>query len=408
MYYDQHKKRNPESALVYIERYNRANGTVLMDFINSEERSFFLQNLNLVPGNSLASMIMVSNYFGKIIRQNTVYSINRSKISQLMQDQLISVNDNSFLIGFNIELNDNAEELFDYAVSIRPSPTTFNFLIATSPNTLHTVPQLGQPTTNIKVIVRNVGQGNWNEIYENNHVKLVYDVGAPLLASISEVRTIIGKKPTDYSTDRPGIILSHWDVDHYHSLVGMTDAELACFSFFICRDILPNTTAQDLFARITAIIGLANIFCLSQLPRVQRSPVHLIPHTPLSAPHILFNSEYHKNRNKSGLVLLLRTHSSSLILSGDVHYEQLSADVLPSIIFGNTNGHVHNLIAPHHGGLAGDYVYALPNGVITKIAAISVGVNPWGHPYGVYTNGLSNSGFTVVRTDRVGDITINL
>ncbi|MBK8624806.1 MAG: hypothetical protein IPN86_04320 [Saprospiraceae bacterium] len=177
----------------------------------------------------------------------------------------------------------------------------------------------------LSVIIRNIGQGNWNEINLDAETKVVFDAGASMYASRSEIRNIIGDRAIKYSNDRPGIILSHWDKDHYHSLIGMSDAELTNFSYFICRDKVPNLTSRILFNRISSSVGTQNTYTISAAQRtLNNGQTRLIPLFPLTNQFIIYNGQEHKNRNISGLVVSLKTQKSSVILSGDCHYEQLT------------------------------------------------------------------------------------
>jgi beta-lactamase superfamily II metal-dependent hydrolase len=258
----------------------------------------------------------------------------------------------------------------------------------------------------LSVTVRNVGQGNWDEINEDDKTKVVFDAGASMYATRTDIRNIIGYRANKYSTEKPGLILSHWDKDHYHSLVGMTDAELANFSFFICRDRVPNLTSRILFGRIIAAIGTANTYTIPAEPRTTRGGhTHLIPLMPVTSQFMIYNAQYHKNRNISGLVVSLKTKSSSIILSGDCHYEQIFVDVLHHLDY----KHKHHLVVPHHGGKAGKYIYNLPRNVTPDKAIISVGPNNYGHPLQNYTRALALDYFNVQKTQTVkSDITINL
>jgi beta-lactamase superfamily II metal-dependent hydrolase len=403
MYYYYHKKQYPDAILIYIEEYNRINRTVLFDFVDSNEFAIFAQNINLDRSSTGASMVLITNYIGRRVQENTVYAISLTTLKLWHSEQAITTENNSFLIGYNIELNSNQQQVFDRSVTIGEfddfqllSHMTGNGHNSNLPFTAN-----GQ----ISVVIRNVGQGNWNEIHTNNAVNVIFDAGAPFNAARSQVLGIIGNRPLTYARDKPGLILSHWDKDHYHSLIGMTDAELSGFSYFICRDRVPNYTSRILFVRIKNAVGAANTFCIPAIARTRRGGyTSLVPLTASHQQHILFNSQHHKNRNISGIVLALRTSTSSMILSGDSLYEQLQTDVIPHLNY----PHGHNLIVPHHGGNAGIYNYRLPSGVNPLDAIISVGPNTYGHPMWSNTNALTTTGFLTKRTDKIGDISIIL
>lgn len=256
------------------------------------------------------------------------------------------------------------------------------------------------------VVIRKVEQGNWNEIHVNNKCKIVYDAGTSINASYLDIQRIIGNKIQEYSKSNPGLILSHWDKDHYHCLLGMSNNDLKVFSFFVCRHFVPNLTCRLLFNRISTAVGSNNTYSLPNAIRTNKSRrIRFFPITPTSNQLVIYNAQYHKDRNKSGIVLSLKTSASSIILSGDAHYKQISDDILPSLNY----IHKHNLVVPHHGGKAGSYIYNLPNSVIPNIAIISTGKNQYGHPLLNITRSLRLQWFNLRRTDlSFYDIIINL
>ncbi|MCC5928982.1 MAG: hypothetical protein JJU28_07030 [Cyclobacteriaceae bacterium] len=238
-------------------------------------------------------------------------------------------------------------------------------------------------------------------------VNIVYDAGAPMNSSRADIATIIGNRNILYPTSKPVLILSHWDKDHYHSLIGMTDTELQSnFSAFVCRDRVPNQTSRILFGRLRNAVGSANTYTISANSRLTRGgPTFFSPLTPINNQVVLYNSQHHKNRNISGLALTVKTKSGSIILPGDTHYDQISRDILPHLNY----RHKHNLVVPHHGGKAGAYQYNTPALATVDKAVISVGANRYGHPFANHIASLRTSGFTSHQTNAVAtDIIVTL
>jgi hypothetical protein len=242
MYYFDFIRLFPDSVLVYIEEFNKKAGTVLFDFIDSNEYSSFNESLNLSTDLNKPSMVLLTNYKGRTVQDNSIYVIRLATIQSWREQIAInSDNLNSFLIAYYIDVTKTEEPIFKESVSISDlfdSVYLDNLIMKGSGDgskiTFH---KKGK----VSVTIRNVGQGNWNEINFNDSVKIVYDAGAPMNASRTDVATIIGNRNTLYPTSKPILILSHWDKDHYHSLIGMTDTELQNnFSAFVCRDRIPN------------------------------------------------------------------------------------------------------------------------------------------------------------------------
>jgi len=405
MYYYYHKKYFKDDILVYIEEFNKKNGIVLFDFLDSTEYNSFTEigGLNYTLKNP--SMVLIKNYKHRTIQENTIYAIKRNVIESWRELNLInSDNQNSFLIGYTIELTSDDNQIFFESVSLNDSLDYFLNYYMTGSGSLKSLPI--KIKGKLSVTVRDVGQGNWNEINENDKTKIVFDAGASMYASTTDIKKIIGNRSKKYSIEKPGLILSHWDKDHYHSLVGMTNAELGNFSFFICRDRVPNLTSRILFGRIMAAIGNANTYTISAQPRTARGGhTQLIPLMPISSQFIIYNAQHHKNRNISGLIVSLKTKSASIILSGDCHYKQISVDVLPHLNF----KHNHHLVVPHHGGKAGNYIYNLPKNVTPDKAIISVGKNNYGHPLNNNLRALALNRFSIQKTQTLkNDLTINL
>lgn len=401
MYYYYYNKYYPNDILVFIEEINREENLVVFDFIDSNEFEKFDNTLEFQHKTLKASMVKVTNYKQKSIRENTVYAIDRNVLLSLRQN--IEQIEYSFLFGYTINLTNEADFLFKTSVTVGEMDR-YNIGAITSGGAKENILDITLKGT-IDVIVRNIGQGNWNEITVEKVVKVVYDAGAPMNASRTIVRTYIGNKPTEYSKDKPCLILSHWDKDHYHSLVGMSDAELQCFSSFICPDIRPNLTSRILYGRIEAAIGRNMIHTVSNIPKVRGVPATLGLISPVGNNFMVFNSTANKNRNASGIVIAIKTSNSSIIMPGDCHYNLLSNCILPLLNY----THKHNLVVPHHGGNAGAYNYNLHPGTTPKHAVISVGKNRYGHPKLAYTRALTFDRFQVSNTQTVGaDFIINL
>jgi hypothetical protein len=395
------REKKPDSVLVYVEEFNRSEGIVLFDFIDSDEFRLFLNSINLDYDLKEPSMVLLRNYKGREIRDNTIYAIQRRTILSWRQEDIQESDTlNSFLIGFRIDVSDTDQSIFkkSFSPSFLEKYYSHNFFMTGRGN----VPNVPiQYSGRISAVVRNVGQGNWNEVCFNDNVKIVFDAGAPMTATKEEIKKFIGNRSSLYPDSKPILILSHWDKDHYHALIGMSDSELNdSFSAFVCRDFVPNQTSRMLFDRIKIAVGTENTYCIPADRRGSgRGAIVLRPLTNIEDQVVLFNSEYHKNRNVSGMVVTVKTKDGSVILSGDVHYNQISKFVLPSLNY----RHSHNLVVPHHGGKAGKYTYRMPFGVKLSNAIISVGANSYHHPLESYVNALTASGFVVRQTKLASD-----
>ncbi|WP_336734607.1 hypothetical protein [Chryseobacterium sp. VD8] len=393
------KISNPD-IYVYVEEFNKKKKTVLIDFFDSNYYQVFTNEMGIEYNLDSPTMVMLNGYRYNI-KEDTIYKINLDVIDFLRNNiNLISQNENSFLIGFTINVENIETKIFGSSISVKKLDGYFNRYIDLSKFTFDIKGKL-------KVIIRNVGHGNWNEILSNDEVKIVFDAGASLNESKSNIRKIIDNRNIEYNNAKPILILSHWDKDHYHALLGMTDSELRNnFSAFICRSNKPNLTSRKLFSRIENALGIAKTYPISANVKNSKRGVVLFKNiNPITDQIVLYNAEEHKDRNISGLVLSVKSKNNSVILSGDCHYGQISRDILPHLNF----KHQHHLVVPHHGGNAGKYIYEIPKNAIPGRAIISSGKNSYGHPLTKNIDSLKSNRYIVEQTIRTNnDIIIQL
>lgn len=403
MDYVYYKRKFPNDILVYIEEFNRIRGVIIFDFIDSSEYGAFIDLLGEEFDLSYPSMTILKNYQGKAIKENAIYSIKPNIIQTWSRLNLIDrENIDSYLIGYKIDLELAPTEVFSNSVSISDSIDIDNF-------NWRQVDRTRDPNISltcqgqISVTVRDVGQGNWNEVSSQGQFKLVFDAGTSTNSTKLEVQHLVGSRNPLYESNKPHLVISHWDKDHYHCLLAMgKDTIKKNFKSFVCRDILPNLTSRILFNRILEALGSQNVFPIAAFNQDSKAKTRLKNITKPSGQIVIYNSYQHKNRNISGLVTSIKTTTGSMILSGDARYEQLSRDILAHLNY----PHTHHLLVPHHGGNAGPFKYSKPSFVSFGNAIISVGKNKYGHPFETNINSLKNSGFKIVQTKlKKSDIT---
>lgn len=404
MYLKYHRRYFPDDVLVYIEEFNKAEGFVLVDFYDSNEFERFTSYTNNDFDINVATMVSLISYQNRTIRENTYYSIKRETIDTWLENNSITQNENSLLIGYTIDMSNfnSDEEIFTHTVSLNDYDSYNHLMYGKRDISDIEFDLSGKLTVNI----RNVGQGNWNEIMSDESYAVVYDCGTSMNASKADVRALINSRNKKYIDNKPSLILSHWDKDHYHCLIGMTDAELSSFSNFICRDNVPNLTSRKLFSRISRLMSNKHIYAIPAEARTARGGLtYLNALNSTNNQLVIYNSQYHKDRNISGIFLSLKNAHSSVIFSGDSHYSQVSTCILPHLNF----KHKHYLIVPHHGGKGGNYIYNNPGKIQYESAIISVGPNRYGHPKPKYVSALKADFRTFTKTSLTkSDITINL
>lgn len=400
MNYSLYKRKYPNDVLVIVEEFNRRDRSVLFDFLDKNEYQNFTKLLALDDTVDRPSMILLNNYTNRSIRTNSVYAI-KPIIFESWRNQIErqNVNSNSLIIGFRINSALNDQVVFSESVTLDSNYRELNEMESSYQSEISET--FFYSGNGINVTIRNVGSGNWNEVFYDEFVKVVFDAGAPLNATRDEVQSIIGDRNIKYAKDKPHLIISHWDKDHYHALLAMDTKQLnQNFSTLICRADPTGLTSRNLFMKIAAALGPAKTIALSPEPgsRVKRDNVRYIRKTNPTNSVVLYNSQHHSNRNISGITIGVQSKEKSIILSADCDYRQISRDILTDYSAISS----HNLVVPHHGGDAGPFIYNLPKKVKPGLAIISVGANSYKHPDERNIIKLSSKGFQIRQTRHVG------
>jgi beta-lactamase superfamily II metal-dependent hydrolase len=398
MYYKYHKRRYSDHILIYVEEYNKSEKTILIDFVDSSEFELFVGLMNIEYDWKGSSMISLNNYNGRTIRENTAYAIPQDIIFE-WRTQIVENRKeiNSYLIGYNIDCTNTNKDIFSHSVTLTDYAFQKNTFDSSGGGSRFEIPLNFSGKTYVNI--RNVGQGNWNEIAFDKKVRIVFDAGAPMNASKNEIKEIIDDRNEIYCETKPLLILSHWDKDHYHSLLGMDDQQIADnFCGFVCRKDPPNKTSKKVFTLLKNALGKNNIYSIPAENRSKRGgPTYFESINNIKDRVVLYNSQYHKNRNISGLALSIKTKNTSVILPGDAHYEQLTRDILIDLNY----NHRHHLVVPHHGGQAGKFTYLKHKNIRYSKAVISVGKNNYKHPWKNNIIDLSSNGFDVLKTSKI-------
>jgi beta-lactamase superfamily II metal-dependent hydrolase len=388
-----------------IDSIDLINKTFLADFVESNNFALF----NALIGTSFPvdgpSMILFTNYF-KQKRAGSIYAISTALITQLSNESRITIIEDSFIIRMEINLAGIKEDIFKKSISHKAlsfkNPSIYFFdLYGSGDKELISLPSVGK----IEVIIKNIGQGSWNEVLIENNVRLVFDIGTHYSTKASQVISMLENKDNAYQKSNPGLIISHWDVDHYHFIKAMKDATISSFQFILCRNFVPSLMSRVIFSRLSRL----NSNCIAVGPDLRTIPsLREIPLFEYYNNHrfTIFNSGVSRNKNKDGLSVLIRNSTNSILLPGDQHYSQFDYFVIPKYL---NYKHIHYLIVPHHGGNAGAYKYKLSYLVKRGNAIISVGKNTYGHPFANMIKSLGSDRFQVCRTDiQNNDIVISL
>ena len=116
-------------------------------------------------------------------------------------------------------------------------PKTAN--ISPAPSNLEIVVDPTQKD-DIELTVVDCGHGNWNEIKTPTD-RLIYDVGASRRFTATQVRNLVAGRNIANETREVSVVISHWDVDHFHALLKFQPAELAKLRAVFVPSQVPDT-----------------------------------------------------------------------------------------------------------------------------------------------------------------------
>lgn len=387
--------KQPE-CIVYLEAYKKVEDGIVdayIDFRQMKDLVLFGRMANYE--NAKASFIELRSLkSSKRLRRGCYYKLNLN----LLVNYQLERREDSLLIGAFYDLKDmqmpggndtellqthealDSEELSEASI---PQGRVFD---------------VGQGT-DLKLVVKDVDQANWNELRCGNSVKVVYDAGARLHAKEPEVRAIFDSRKQDLMHSKPALVLSHWDMDHIHCLKVMTDSEIRdCFSKIVCPDKLRSMTSKGVLESFRRVLGRQNVYCLPLPVRTNGIDMHLWRREGCIS---LYKGESSSQINYCGLVMFVRGVNRSANYTGDCRLSQAKNVYDQETAQGLATGQ-HVLVAPHHGG---DYDakyrhYSRPCDRIE----ISVGANnDYGHPHPKMLEYLESLG-NVSQTKDVGDI----
>jgi beta-lactamase superfamily II metal-dependent hydrolase len=254
----------------------------------------------------------------------------------------------------------------------------------------------GAPT---KLVVWNCGQGNFNEVqFESS--RLLYDAGADIRWGRKQVRALLSRASLS-KTSPSFLILSHWDADHYLSILSMTAAELSALSAVVAPAPIPRTatvqrTLQALLGAGIQVVGVPP----SPRPNGTGRKIVLVRLQNLGAV-TLYRATPGASSNQTGIVVAVEGRVQTAILPGDHHYPKLAP------LVASARGIA--LVVPHHGGRAGALNPAAWRSKGAFDAMLSFGKgNQYGHPLPATTQFLRQCGANAQDTVTVGDIELVL
>lgn len=401
-----------KSPLISIDEYFKEKDgtyTLYADFRTMEDYRLFQAKFELEQ--SMPAFI-IKGYKSKYrIFKQKYYELN----IELINRQAIIPASDGFLFGYEIQLNEVDIPKDDNLLLVSQNSMEGTIV---PPIILDNIPYPNsfiktRFDSNYSVVVYNVGQGNWNEVDIDDYAALVYDTGTTITASRTEIVSINNRIIPQYINqhEKPMLVISHWDKDHYNCILGMNRQQIKSFAGCIFPCELPNTTSIKAYDILHKELGSNNMYPVG-MPKKQRNQTA----TPNLRNHIGRFSFYTgmscSDRNLGGIQVFVSGQKGNLTLTGDCGWFQLM-HILSNESNRLIEDRVCNIVVPHHGS-GHDETYAafltLPNMTPGK-AAISVckNKNRYHHPSQKVMSYLQNHlNYCVKRTDEEGDIVINL
>lgn len=240
-------------------------------------------------------------------------------------------------------------------------------------------------TSNFKLKVNNVEQGNWNEILADDVPYLIYDIGTNSFGKnvAQDIQNQLKSHPIQ--DDVNALFISHWHADHFNILTGMHDFELGHIKQFVCTTSIYSLTAFNIVRWFNLNPGTT--LCMQTHPvGVKWQRIKLID----GKINLYVRRFARSNPNNSGLLLFFKGHENSVILTGDANYSTVQEISNDGIGECKSQGGYY-MVVPHHGGAAGKYTCNITQ-VTKKEAIVSVGEdNPYDHPDKSVKSNLQNS-----------------
>lgn len=226
------------------------------------------------------------------------------------------------------------------------------------------------------VAVYNVGQGNCNAVCNAEGRPLLYvDFGGGCFANAHTYKT-----PLDFCfSESPGVILSHWDSDHWWSMKSSPDVlESPCLA--------PVQT-----------VGPSHVKQAAKL--AQKGNLYLWPSSDTATKKSVALEAFRgtgkiNDKNNSGIIVVIHIRNGSVLLPGDASYRHISR------AFSGLTG----LVASHHGAFRkGDR----PPATVDGVAGISCGKdNTYKHPRDETKTKLRRAGWERLYNTRNGHLSI--
>jgi beta-lactamase superfamily II metal-dependent hydrolase len=280
-------------------------------------------------------------------------------------------------------LDQDAEGAAFLRANLIGSPNVKNFApfltsprVASTPSTNLDLGATLSPNDTVQLTVVDCGHGNWNEISTISG-RVLYDVGASRRFTRKQVRDLIDERSIGAETRPITVVISHWDIDHYHALLEFQSSELAKLQVVFTPSQVPDTATYKRVAKRLSDHQV-RLAAVAPAPRSGTTREITLERHWQNGIFTVFRATPGRSRNQTGIVLGVQGQREVALLTGDHHYNKVlvAASKIPSY-----RGRPCILVAPHHGGLAGEPLARDWLAFFSSLTTpISCGLNSHGHP----------------------------
>jgi beta-lactamase superfamily II metal-dependent hydrolase len=251
------------------------------------------------------------------------------------------------------------------------------------------------------LVVVNCGQGNWNEIHSKSEV-LIYDMGASSRYSSTQIKNLVTKRFSKFKEKSIGIVISHWDMDHFQALNYLDKKQLSQILFILGPSNIPPS---NVYKSTIKHLKNNNVYCRLIPPTTNRNGRAInLNKISTSKTVDVYRSVSGSSRNQTGIVLVIKGTKRIALLTGDHHYEKIFDAI-------NTKytGRDTVLVVPHHGGNSGSLRLSDWQSEFPVIECpISYGDNSYNHPNQNLSRINSLQGGSPKTTYTQGDLNFNI
>jgi len=352
-----------KTYLLYAEKViplEKGNKTVIFDFVKEAEAKEYVSFLDKKL-DKVASYYIQITFSAKVkITENCYYEIKE----ELLRSHEGLPDNGIFLCQLNLITQNDVQEQIMHKPPCKPedklgelfsNKSNCKYLKLDNQQDYRYLSKListdDDGSLKVQVKINDVGQGNWNELYINDQLFIVYDIGTQVFIKKNDAREMI-KSHIHIShiyKHVPFLIISHWDFDHYNILLSMTDDELKSFNCIIAPDNIKSCTPSKIIQRFCDLGSSEVCLVKSKEWNINKNRVNLVARgynvTDFIKLYIGTNS---RNKNLSGIILSIRKENQIALFTGDCSYEQIN-EILKIETRDDKLDKLY-IIIPHHGG----------------------------------------------------------